>query len=133
MKTDEFNEHYEINRKAKGLSADPKTLEYRTPAPVYTADNEVYDQDENYFFFDSANIRVRRSSGMQRIGEHLCVHGLKVVAVAKLFANQDDAITAAQDFLRSEITRNEKRIEKLEAAKTSEKRKLKNFSIVNRD
>lgn len=133
MNVAEFNENYEINRKSKGLSATPKNLDFRTPAAVYTADGEVYDSSETYFFFDSVNIRVRQSKGMQLIGEHLCAHGLKVIAVGKLFAACDDAISAAQDFLRLEIAKNEKRIEKLEAAKTGTRRPLKNFSIINRE
>lgn len=133
MNTTEFNQNYEINRQSKGVSAVPKALEYRPPQPAYTADGEIYDANEEYFYFDSASVRVRRSKGMPRVGEHLCAHGVKIVAVAKLYAACDDAITAAQNFLRLETERNEKRIEKFEAAKTGTRRPLKNFSLVNRN
>lgn len=133
MKTDEFNEHYEIDRKSNGVKAKPKTVERQMPAPIHTADGEIYDPGETYYFFDSSNTQVRQSTGLRRIDEHLCTFGLKVVSVAKLRANRDDALAAGQSFFKLEIARLEKRIENFEAEKTGEKRPLKNFSLVNQD
>ncbi len=133
MKTDEFNEHYEIDRKSKGVKATAKTLEHRMPLPIYTADGEIYDPAETYYFFDTQTTQVRQTTGLRRVDEHLCTFGLKVVAVAKLRANRDDALAAGQSFFKLEIARLENRIEKFEAEKTGEKRPLKNFSLVNQD
>ncbi len=131
MKTNEFNENYEIDRKANGVKAMPKNG-HAEAAAIRTADGEVYDPGETYYFFDSQRQQIRQSTSLRLAGEHLCSLGLKVVAVANLRANKDDAISAGQSFFKSEIERLQKRIEKLELEKTGERRKLKEFSIVNK-
>lgn len=131
MKTDEFNENYEIDRKSKGVKAMPKNG-HAAAAAIRTADGEVYDPGETYYFFDSSTGQIRQATGLRLGGEHLCSLGLKVVAVAKIRANRDDAIADAQSFFKSEIERLQKRIEKFELEKTGERRTLKEFSIVNK-
>ncbi len=131
MKTTEFNENYELDQKSRGVRANPKNAE---PAlvTIRTADGENFDPNETYYFFDSQATQVRQSTSLRRDGngEHLCALGLKVVAIAKLRANRDDALTDAQSFFKLEIERLQNRIQKLELEKTGEKRKLKDFSIV---
>jgi len=130
MKTSEFNENYEIDRKSKGVKAMPKNAE---PLAIRTADGEAYDPSVTYYFFDSQATQVRQSTSLRRDGngEHLCALGLKIIAIAKLRANRDDALSDAQFFFKLEIERLQNRIQKLELEKTGEKRKLTDFSIVN--
>lgn len=128
MKTEEFNENYEIDRQSKGVKAVPKNARAE-PVLIKTADGENYDAGETYYFFDSQTAQVRQSLGLRRVGEHLCTFGLNVVAVAKLRANRDDALGDGQKFFKSEIERLQKRIEKFEAEKTGDRRALKEFSL----
>ena len=127
MKTDEFNEHYEIDRKSKGVKATAKNGEREMPKPCHTADGEVYDPGETYYFFDSATVQIRQSTGLRRIDEHLCTFGLRVVAVAQLRLHRDDALTDGQEFLGSEIKRLHKRIADYELEKSGNSRSLKAF------
>ena len=126
MKTDEFNRGYEIDRKSKGVKAMPK---HAAGAPVIyqTADGTDYDPAASYYFFDSQTQEVRQSLGLRRDGEHLCTFGLKVIPVAKLRANRDDALADGQEFFQSEIRRLQKRIADYELEKSGDKRSLKAF------
>lgn len=130
MKTKEFNENYEIDRKAKGIKAVPKNIAADSAA-IRTADGENYDPNETYYFFDSQTAQIRTSVGLRRAGEHLCTFGLKVVAVSKLRANQDGALTDGQLFFKLEVERLQKWIQKFESEKTDKKRQLKDFSLTN--
>ncbi|HLM60435.1 MAG TPA: hypothetical protein VK308_06515 [Pyrinomonadaceae bacterium] len=129
MKTKEFNENYEIDRKAKGIKALPKSASAEA-VTIRTADGENYDSNETYYFFDSQIAQVRTSAGLRRAGEHLCNFGLNVIAVSKLRANRDAALTDGQNFFKSEVERLQNRIQKFEMEKTGEKRKLKDFSLL---
>ncbi len=132
MNTKTFNENYELDKKSRGVRANPKTAE-PGPDTIRTADGENFDPNETYYFFDSQATQVRQSTSLRRDGngEHLCALGLKVIAIAKLRANRDDALSDAQSFFQSEIERLQSRIQKLELEKTGEKRKLTDFSMIN--
>ncbi len=99
MKTTEFNENYELDKKSRGVRANPKNAEPEF-IMIRTADGEAYDPSVTYYFFDSQATQVRQSTSLRRDGngEHLCALGLKVVAIAKLRANRDDALSDAQSF-----------------------------------
>jgi len=127
MKTAEFNQDYELDRKTRaGIRANPK----HAPADsieIMIADGTAYDSTSTYYFFDAQTGEVRQSLGLRRDGEYLCAFGLKVVLIAKLRASRDDALTDGQTFFKSEIERLQERIAEFELEKTNDSRSLKAF------
>ncbi len=117
MNTKTFNENFTIDRKSKGVKALPKNA-HAEPVEIKTADGTAYDSTQTYFFFEIQTAEVRQSLGLRRDGEHLCVFGLKVIAVAKLRINRDDALADGQEYLKSEIQRLQKRIAGYELEKS---------------
>lgn len=126
MNAKTFNENYEIDRKARTPRAVPKHLATE-PVEITTADGAPYNTNETYFFFDAQAVEVRTSTGLRCNGEHLCAFGLKVVAIAKLRLNRDDALADGQAFFASEINRLHKLIQKFELEKSGANRSLKTF------
>ncbi len=129
MKTTEFNKNYELDRKAKGVRANPKHAATEPPE-IMTADAAAYDPTETYYFFDVQTAEIRGSLGLRRDGEYLWTFGLKVVAIEKLRLCRDDALAEGQTFFKSEIERLRKRIADFELEKKSENRSLKSFLSV---
>lgn len=126
MNTKTFNENYDLDRKSNVPRAVPKNGVIEVPE-IKTADGVVYDRNETYYFFDQSTRSVRQSIGLRRDGTHLCTFGLRVVAVADLRANRDDALSDGQRFFRSEIENLQSRIAEYELEKTTGKRSLKTF------
>ncbi len=58
---------------------------------ILTAGGFYSCPDAAYHFFDAQTGEVRQSIGLRRDGDYLSTFGLKVVAVAKLRINRDDA------------------------------------------
>lgn len=83
MNSKTFHQNYEVDRKAKGVRANPKNAPITEPE-IQTADGSIYDAAQNYFFFDESTKEVRPSIGLRRSGGYLCTFGLKVVAIGKL-------------------------------------------------
>ncbi len=100
MNTKTFNQNFELDRKTRaGIRANPK----HAPADsieIMTADGTAYDSTSTYYFFDAQAGEVRQSLGLRRDGEYLCAFGLRVVPIAKLRINRDDALADGQSFLR---------------------------------
>ncbi len=117
MNTKTFNENYEIDRKSKGVKAMPRNAHVE-PVEIMTADGTPYDSNEKYHFFEIQTAEIRQSLGLRRDGEHLCTFGLRVVAIAKLRINRDDALADGQEYLKSEIQRLQKRIKDFELEKS---------------
>jgi len=125
MKTNEFNENYELDRKTRGgIRANPKHALAVVPE-MLTANGATYDSAILYYFFDESSREVRPSTGFRRTGEHLCAFGLKIVAVGALHTNRDDALADGQQFFNAEIERLRERIRKYEAEKLPANRSLK--------
>lgn len=125
MKTAQFNKTYEIERNARGVKAAP-----RRPMPalpeVLTADKTVFDQESEYFFFDRGGETVRGTGGLRRVGtDYLGAMGLKIIAIADLYANRDNAIEAAQKYCLSEIEKLREKIRAFESDKSPKGRTLK--------
>ena len=109
-----------------GIRANPK----HAPAisiDIMTADSKPFDPAATYYFFDTQAGEVRQSTGLRRDKDCLCAFGLKAVAVAKLRASRDDALSDGQVFFKSEIERLQKRIAEFELEKTNDSRSLKTF------
>ena len=123
MKTTEFNENFEIDRKSRGVKATAK----HAPAPEMpkTADGTPYDAETLYHFFDESARVVRASNGLRLIGDYLCGFGLKIVAVADLHTSRDAALSAAQAFFNAEIEKLRERIRECETEKQPRNRSLK--------
>ncbi len=96
-------------------------------AEIMTADSKPFDPAATYYFFDAQAAEVRQSLGLRRDKDYLCAFGLKVVLIAKLRANRDDALTDGQTFFKSEIERLQERIAEFELEKTNDSRSLKAF------
>ena len=127
MKTAEFNQDYELDRKTRaGIRANPKHTHVE-PAEIMIADGTAYDSTSTYYFFDAQTGEVRQSLGLRRDKDYLCAFGLKVVLIAKLRANRDDSLTDGQTFFKSEIERLQERIAEFELEKTNDSRSLKAF------
>jgi hypothetical protein len=126
MNTKSFHENFELDRKAKGVRANPKNMPVVEP-DVLTADNSVYDAAQTYFFFDESTKEIRQSTGLRRDKEYLSTFGLRVVEIGKLRSKRDDALTDGQTFFKSEIERLQTRIKEFELEKTTENRSLKAF------
>jgi len=116
MKTTEFNENFEIDRRARGVKALPKHAPNNEPE-IMTADGAAYDPNTTYHFFEQQTAEVRQSLGLRRDEDYLCTFGLKVVAIAKLRANRNSALADGQSFYKSEIERLQKRIQDFESKK----------------
>ena len=118
MNTKTFNQNYELDRKTRaGIRANPK----HAPAEaveIMTADGTAYDPAIIYHFFDAQAGEVRQSLGLRRSGEYLCTFGLRVVLIAKLRVNRDDALADRQIYFKSEIQRLQKRIAGYELEKS---------------
>jgi hypothetical protein len=113
MKTSEFNQSYEIDRKAKGVKAMPKHSRIELPE-ILTADGTAYDANETYHFFDLQMQEIRQSLGLRRDGDFLASFGLRVVAVSNLRASLDGALADDQLFFALEIERLQDRIQEFE-------------------
>lgn len=120
MKTSEFNEHYEVNRRARGVKATAKTP---APKPIeipLTADGTTYDAEQTHHFFDPSTQQVRQSIGRRRDGEYLATFGSRVIPVGRLHLNRDDALAKEQDFFKDEIERLVKRSAECESEKNKQ-------------
>lgn len=115
MKVKEFNQDYEIDRKARGVKANAKTA----PAPIMpeTADKQPFDLTTTYFFFDVSTQAVRQSTGLKFEGLHLWAFGLRVIEVSRLRANRDDALADAQKHCNEQIESLREKVRKFEAKK----------------
>jgi len=125
MNTETFHRDFELDRKAKGVRANPKNAPVVEPE-IMTADNADYDAAQTYYFFDEQTREIRQSTGLRRVGEYLSTFGLKVVAVGKLRLKRD-----GQTFFKSEIERLQTRVKEYELEKTTESRSLKAFLMAN--
>ncbi len=118
MKTAEFNQDYELDRKTRaGIRANPKHAHVE-PAEIMTADGTAYDPAATFYFFDAQAAEVRQSLGLRRDKDYLCAFGLKVVLIAELRASRDDSLTDGQTFFKSKIERLQKRVAECELEKT---------------
>lgn len=127
MRTPEFNEKFQLDRKARtGVRANPKNAESKS-AEALTADGAIYDASQTYHFFDERSGETRQSLGFRRSGEYLCAFGLKIILISKLRLCRDDSLSDGQSFFKSEIERLQKRIQEFELEKSSENRSLKAF------
>ncbi len=126
MNTKTFHENYEVDRRSKGVRANPKNVSPPEPE-ILTADGNVYDAAQTYFFFDESTMEVRPSAGLRRHDDDLCTFGLKVIAVGKLRAKRDNALGDGQAFFKLQIERLQTRIKEFEFEKTNESRSLKAF------
>ncbi|MCA1623169.1 MAG: hypothetical protein LC768_03510 [Acidobacteria bacterium] len=119
MNTKTFNENYELDRKAKGVRANPKHTRAEEPE-IVTADGTVYDSTQTYYFFDAPTAEIKQSVGLRRDGEYLCTFGLKVIPISNLRAKRDDALADGQVFFNSEIERLRNWIKDFELEKTTQ-------------
>ncbi len=127
MNTKTFNQNYELDRKTRaGIRANPKHATAEA-VEIMTADSKPYDPAATYHFFDVQTQEVRQSLGLRRDKDYLCAFGLRVVLIAKLHANRDDALTDGQTFFKSEIECLQKRVAEFELEKTNGSRSLKTF------
>ncbi len=85
---------------------------------IMTADGTTYDSTSTYYFFDIQSAEVRQSTGLRRDGEHLCTFGLRVVVIAKLRTNRDEALADGQTYFKLESERLQKRIAGYELEKS---------------
>lgn len=92
-----------------------------------TGDGELWQPEIEYHFFDTSARSVRSSKNLRRVGDHLGAMGLRVVPIAELRTNRDDALTDGQRIIRAEITKLEEQIQNLELQKSPAKRSLKAF------
>ena len=116
MDTKSFHENFELDRKAKGIRANPKNALAVEP-DILTADGSVYDAAQTYYFFDLQTREIRQSNGLRRDKEYLSTFGLRVVEIGKLRAGRDDALSDGQTFFKSEIERLQARIKDFELEK----------------
>lgn len=127
MKTAEFNQNYELDRKTRaGIRADPKHAHVE-PAEIMTADGKPFDPAATYHFFDAQAGEVRQSLTLRRDKDYLCAFGLRVVLIANLRTSRDDALSDGQSFFKSEIERLQERIAEFELEKSGANRSLKTF------
>lgn len=128
MNTKTFNENFELDRKSRaGVRANPKHAAATAPPEIMTGDGKAYDPSLTYFYFDEQSSEIRQSIGLRRDGEHLCMFGLRVVAVSKLRLSRDSALADGQEYFKSEIERLQKRIQEFELEKSADARRLKTF------
>ncbi len=128
MNTKTFNQNYELDQKAKGVRANPKTAAALPKAEVKTADGENYNPEKQYFFFDEDTRKIRRSNGLrQHETYHLGSFGLRVVEIVKLRNNKDAALSDGQAFFRNRISELNKLISEFELEKSADKRSLKSY------
>lgn len=127
MKTAEFNKSFEIDRKAKGIKALPKGAAPGFPEAM-TADGKSYSQAENYFFFDESAKEIRQiaRTGLRQIdAAWLGSMGYKIVKIANLRADRNDALADGQDYFLKQIEDLREAVRRFEAEKTPEARSLK--------
>lgn len=117
LNTKTFNENFTIDRAARGVKALPKNTP--TVTHLRTADGEIYDASRTYYFFDRQGREIRQSVGLREKDGFLSTFGLKVVAVSKLRADRNDALTDGQTFFRDRIEDLQASIEKFEIEKTT--------------
>ncbi|HEY0048120.1 MAG TPA: hypothetical protein VGB68_02460 [Pyrinomonadaceae bacterium] len=120
MKADEFNQDFELDKKARrGLRAVPKK-----PVgfpEVLTADGEPFDANQTYFYFDEQARTVRQTDGLRRVdAAWLGSLGFRVVLIEKLRSDRNAALDDGQAFIRNQIADFQKIIESFELEKTLE-------------
>lgn len=129
MKTAEFNKDYSIDTTTKrGVRAHPKSLAALPTPQVETADGEVFSPENVYFFFDESTRQVRQSRGLRQVEcLYLGSFGLRIIEIAKLRNNRDDALADGQEFLRNRINELNSQIGQFELEKSPESRSLKDY------
>jgi|GEM_PF-4056186 len=89
-----------------------------------TADGKPFSHTAVYHFFDGQSVRT--TEGLRRVDyDNLGSMGIKIVPIAQLYSNRDDALSAAQQFYLSRIESHREQIRKLEAEKSPKARSLK--------
>jgi hypothetical protein len=131
MKAQDFNKDYEIDRSIpRGLSAARKDSKPAFPEALL-GDNTPFDPEKEYFFFDRGAEVVRGTGGLRRVdANYLGAMGFRIVAIAELRTDRNDALSDAQRVLRTDIEKLRNQIQHFEAQKTPEARSLKSFLMV---
>jgi hypothetical protein len=131
MKTQEFNENYELEN-GSGLKARKRNLPKQPP--VYaTANGEPFDQNRTYYFFDEQSKAIRTNQGLRPNDEgFLTAMAWKVIEIKKLHTDKDNAVRDGQEFYKQAITDAREKIQKLETQKSPANRSLKQI-LISRD
>lgn len=118
MKTKEFNQNFTIDTKTKrGIKAVSKGAG-GFPEKI-TADNQIFNAENKYFFFDNSTRAVRDTTSLRRIdADWLGGFGLRIVRIEKLRAGRGDALSDAIGFFKSEIENLQETVADLEHEKT---------------
>jgi len=113
MKTDEFNKNYVLEDTKKGVKARPKNG--KEPVEAHTANGEIFNPEEIYFYFCTSTKAIRDTRNLRRIdNDSLGSFGLRLTKISDLHTNENDAIAVGQKFYRVEIAERETAIKNLE-------------------